>query len=75
MEGRYFNISGYWKNDGEPFSDNIVTNLNDGEEGVDDEVIFMYGIGEDAIISAIEAGEDSVFEFVITSYETLGEDE
>lgn len=66
---RYFNISGYWKDDKSEFEDYIVKEFDDVDEETDD-LIFYYGLSEADIIDAIENPNDSdCIDFVITSYE------
>ncbi len=64
---KYYNISGYWKNDKIKFDEYLVTNFDDSGD-VDDELIFFYGLSEDNIKEAIELKEDTIHDFVITSY-------
>ena len=72
MSRKYFSIEGYWKDDKTEFS-GIVTNYDDAELDEDgnevDDDIFYYGLDEDEIKEAIEMGEDTALDFVITSYE------
>ncbi len=72
MNRQYFEIDGYWKDDNTEFEGYIVTNFDDAEvdeEGneVDDNV-FFYGLDEEEIKQAIEDGENTGLEFVITDY-------
>jgi hypothetical protein len=71
---RFFNISGYWKDDKCEFGDYLVTDFDDHPEHIDDDLIFFYGLSEEEIKDAIEKGEDTVHEFVITDYEDVTED-
>ena len=71
MNRKYFEISGYWKDDQSEFEGYVVTNYDDCEEGVDDDAIFHYGLSEEEIIQAIEDGDDTGLEFVITSYSDI----
>ena len=65
----YFKISGYWKDeDNSEFSGYIVTDSDSVDEENDD-LIFFYGLSENELKEAIELGEDTALEFVITSYE------
>jgi len=64
---KYFEIEGYFKDDKTPINGSIITNYDDVEEGIDDK-IFFYGMEESEIISAIEEGENTALEFVITGY-------
>lgn len=63
----YFSIYGYWKDDKEEFGPYIVKATHDIIEEEDDN-IFFYGLSEDEIKEAIELGEDTVHDFVITEY-------
>jgi len=63
----YFLIDGYWKDTGEEFSDYIVIDSDEFDEEMD-EYIFFYGLSEDEIIDAIGKKENTVHDFVITSY-------
>ena len=60
-----YSISGYWKDDQSEFDGYLVS---DGDATEDDDDIFYYFDGESEIIDAIEKGEETVHEFVITSY-------
>ncbi len=64
---KLFSISGYFKDNKKEFDGYIVTDTNDIDE-VTDEQIFFYGLSEDTIKEAIELGENTAFDFVITSY-------
>jgi hypothetical protein len=65
----YFKISGYWKGeDDSEFSDYIVTDIDNVDEENDD-LIFFYGLSENELKEAVELGENTALEFVITSYE------
>jgi hypothetical protein len=69
MKAKYFSISGYWKEDKEKFEDYIVKETEDVEKSeADDNLIFYYGLSEQEIIEAIALGENSGYDFVITSY-------
>lgn len=65
---KYFSIDGYWKDDNSEFNDYIVKEFDDVDDETDDS-IFFYGLSETAIKEAITMGEESMLEFVITSYE------
>lgn len=67
----YFEISGYWKDDKEEFEGLIVTNYDDipdETEPFGDDDIFFYGLDEHLLTEAIELKEETVQDFVITSY-------
>lgn len=67
-----FTINGYYKDSKEEFNDYLVTSNNfedDGApEGYNDDDIFFYDITKEDIEKAIKDGENSEYEFVITSY-------
>jgi hypothetical protein len=65
-----FSINGYYKDDKTPFEGYIVKSTHDVIEDEDDS-IFYYGLDEVAIKAAIEAGENTCEDFVITSYEPI----
>ena len=70
---KYFEISGYWKDDRSEFDDYIVKEYDDVIEGEDDN-IFYYGLGEAEIKAAIEDGKNGIpdgLEFVITDYKEV----
>lgn len=69
-ESKYFEISGYFKDDRLEFSGYIVKELNDIDEDEEDK-IFYYGLSEWKIRRAIERGEDSDLDFVITNYSKI----
>ena len=64
----YYHINGYWKDDKSTFEDYLVTNMDDAENEEEDDNVFFYGLSENDIKEAIEAGEDWGVDFVITSY-------
>jgi len=63
----YFSISGYWKDNKSEFDGYIVTDSDEILEDEEDK-IFYYGLSEVEIKEAIELKEDTVHDFVITSY-------
>lgn len=65
---KVYSISGYWKDDKTEMG-GLVCSSDCIPEEMDDEDIFFYDMDEDAIIDAIEKGEDTVLDFVITEYE------
>ena len=67
---KYYEISGYWKDNGEEFDGYVVKEFDDLEEDVDED-IFEFGWGEHDLIQAIEDGDDTVLDFVVTSYEEI----
>ncbi len=67
---KYFEISGYWLDNGEEFEGYVVKEFDDLEEDVDED-IFEFGWAERDLQSAIEAGNDTVLDFVVTSYEEI----
>jgi hypothetical protein len=70
---KYFEINGYWKDDNEEFESYIVTNYDDHEENgeYDENDIFYFGMEESDIQAMIEEGENTIEDFVVTSYEEL----
>lgn len=66
----YFKIDGYWKDDHSEFEGYIVTNYHDIDDDFDDD-IFFYGLEKSDIEKAISDKENTIFDFVITSYEKL----
>lgn len=67
---KFFNINGYWKDDLETFEDYIVTDSNEIDKDIDED-IFFYGLSESMIIDAINNPDNTDLEFVITEYERL----
>ena len=65
---KYFEINGYWKDDKEEFSGYIVKEYDEVDEENDD-YIFFYGLGEHDLKEAVELGENTVHDFVFTSFE------
>lgn len=68
---KYFKISGYWKDDKSEFTDYIVKDTDDAEKSDIDNNIFYYGLTENKIKDAIKKKEDTIHEFVITSYKKV----
>jgi hypothetical protein len=69
-DAEYFEIDGYWKDDKSQFTDYLVC-VYDGSEELDEEddtEVFFFGLSEKEIQEAINLGEDTVHDFVITSY-------
>lgn len=64
-----FEIDGYFKDDKSEFSGLVVSEFCDAQD--DDIDVFFYGMDEKQIKQAIKAGEDTVHDFVITSYQKL----
>lgn len=76
MKRKYFLVSGYFKDDRDSvFQDEIVTNYDDEpcQEDLDKlpKNIFWYGYDESDLKIAIQAGEETAYDFVITKYENL----
>lgn len=70
---KIFQISGYWKEDGEEFDGYLVAAESDDQYDDDDypdndDEIFFYGLNEQQIKDAIEEGEEFEEDFVITGY-------
>lgn len=71
---KYYIIKGYWKDDGpDAVFEELVTNYDDEPSEEDLEKlpmeIFGYGWSEEALQEMVEAGEETIHEFVIISYE------
>jgi hypothetical protein len=64
---KYFEISGYWKDDKSEFSGYLVKEYDDVDEELDD-LIFYYGLNEFELESS---SEDDALEFVVTSFEEI----
>lgn len=67
----FFEVNGYWKDDKSEFEGLIVTNFDDAPDetypyGEDD--IFFFGLEESSLKEAVELVEDTMHDFVITSY-------
>lgn len=72
--GKLFEIEGYYLDEPEETIDGYLVYEFDEEPtslNVDDDDIFFYGMGEDALKQAIEAGEKGSVDFVITSYKDV----
>ncbi len=67
---KYFSIDGYWLDDKSEFNGLIVKEYDDMNEEEDDDV-FFFGMGESDLKNAIEDGEETTLDFVITSYEEV----
>lgn len=66
---KYFEISGYWKDDKEPFEGYIVKEFDDYSEA-DDDLIFEFGWGEKDLEEALN--KETVFnDWVLTSYKEI----
>lgn len=66
---KYFSINGYWKDDLTSIVGALVREYDDSAE--DDDDIFYYGLSEHDIKDAIENPNETILEFVITSYEIV----
>ena len=64
-----FSISGYWKDDKTPIENYIVTSTM--ELLREDEEIFMYGLTAEELASMVQRGEDTEYDFVVTSWEEV----
>ena len=62
-----FEITGYWKDDKTDLN-GLVYEFDECPDHLKDEDIFFYGLSEENIKELIEAGENSAYDFVITSY-------
>ena len=67
---KYFSIDGYWLDDKSEFNGLIVKEYDDMNEEEDDDV-FFFGMGESDLKNAIEDAEETVLDFVVTSYEEI----
>lgn len=69
---KYFSINGYWKDDKSEFEGYIVKEYDDVEsdEQADDR-IFEYGWSETNLKDAVAGGEETVLDFVVTSFEEI----
>lgn len=67
--GKVFSIDGYWKDDKVEFQGYLVYEYDDLHPSIDDDDILYYGLSEEDIKSAIQDGENTTLDFVITSYE------
>jgi len=67
---KYFEINGYWKDDKSEFSGYIVKEFDDFDEETDEEV-FFYGMGVKDLEEAVELVENTMHDFVISSYEEI----
>lgn len=66
---KYFEISGYWKDDKEPFEGYIVKEFDDYNEDEED-LIFEFGWGEKDLEEALN--KETVFnDWVLTSYKEI----
>lgn len=65
-----YSINGYWKDDKSTFEGYLVSEYDDTHPELDD-YIFFYGLSEADIKAAIEDGENTILDFVITSYEKI----
>ena len=63
----FFEVNGYWKDDRAPIELAIIKSTDEYDDREDDDV-FFYGMSEANIQEAIVLGENTIHEFVITSY-------
>lgn len=71
MATTYHTINGYWKDNKTSFENLIVSNMDsqpDETEPYTDDDIFYYGLDEHSLTEAIKLVEDTVHDFVITSF-------
>ncbi len=65
----FFRIDGYWKDTKDLFIGNLVKSTHDQEDDdMNDEAVFFYGLDVHTIKECISLGENSSYDFVITSY-------
>jgi hypothetical protein len=62
-----FLVNGYFKDDKAEFTDYLIRETDEVDMETDEDV-FFYGLSEKEIKEAIELGEATVHDFVITSY-------
>ncbi len=63
----FFKVNGYWKDDKSPIEAAIIKSTDEYDDREDDD-IFFYGMSEVNIQEAIVLSEDTIHDFVITSY-------
>ncbi len=63
-----FYIDGYYKDDKSEFTNYLVTEYHDDVASDGDDDVFYYGLSEADIVEAINSGENTELEFVITAY-------
>lgn len=66
---KYFEISGYWKDNKEPFEGYIVKEFDDYNEAEDD-FVFEFGWGEEDLKQALDL-EEYPSDWVLTSYKEI----
>lgn len=68
---KYYNITGFWKDTNENFTDRIVVSEDYNETVPDhiDEQIFFYGLDEKNLEASVLSGWDTDLEFVIVEFE------
>ena len=62
-----FEITGYWKDDKTELN-GLVYEFDECPDDLKEEDIFFYGLSEENIKELIEVSENSINDFVITSY-------
>jgi len=68
----YFRIDGYWKDTKDLFIGHLVKSTDEVEPNEENEdQIFFYGLDESLLREAVELGEKTVQEFVITSFQKV----
>lgn len=69
MKTNYYKIEGYWKdNHSDTFSEYLVTTASDRSDETKDDELFFYFDSLKELKEAVEMGEGSHYEFVVTSY-------
>lgn len=69
--GDFFEIKGYWKDDKTEFEGLIVyeyDNTPDETAPYSDDDIFHYGLSESNLIESVKLKEDTIHDFIITSF-------
>lgn len=67
---KVFSINGYFKDTKETFEDLLVAEYNDVPDGYAEEDIFYFGMSEKDLEESLNQ-EDSIVDFVITSFEEV----
>jgi len=70
---KYYNITGFWKDTLENFTDRIVASYEYNETVPDhiDEQIFFYGLDENNLKASVLSGWDNDLDFVIVEFEEV----
>ena len=72
MKTNYYKITGYWKdNHSDTFDEYLVTTAGDRSDETKDDELFFYFDSLKELEEAAEMGEESLYDFVITSYSAV----